>query len=43
MTGRLFIVGLGPSDERFWTHEAQEALTLAQDIIGYLGSVLKNI
>jgi precorrin-3B C17-methyltransferase len=35
MTGRLFIVGLGPSDERFWTHEAQEALMLAQDIIGY--------
>lgn len=35
MSGRLFIVGLGPSDERWLTGEAQEALAVAQDIIGY--------
>ncbi|MEK4033724.1 precorrin-3B C(17)-methyltransferase [Methylocystis sp. IM3] len=35
MSGRLYIVGLGPSDERFLTSEARAALAEAQDIIGY--------
>jgi precorrin-3B C17-methyltransferase len=35
MSGVLYIVGLGPADERWLTLEAQEALTQAQDIIGY--------
>jgi precorrin-3B C17-methyltransferase len=35
VSGVLFIVGLGPADERWLTCEAQEALTAAQDIIGY--------
>jgi precorrin-3B C17-methyltransferase len=35
VSGRLYIVGLGPADERWLTLEAQEALTEAQDIIGY--------
>ncbi len=35
MSGRLYIVGLGPADERWLTSEAQEALARAQDIIGY--------
>lgn len=35
MTGRLYIVGLGPGDARWLTHEAQDALAEAQDIIGY--------
>ncbi|MGD9657128.1 MAG: precorrin-3B C(17)-methyltransferase [Methylocystis sp.] len=35
MSGALYIVGLGPADARWLTHEAQEALQAAQDIIGY--------
>jgi precorrin-3B C17-methyltransferase len=35
MSGILYIVGLGPADERWLTLEAQEALAQAQDIIGY--------
>lgn len=35
MSGRLYVVGLGPGDTRWLTPEAQEALSLAQDIIGY--------
>ncbi|MGZ9117151.1 MAG: precorrin-3B C(17)-methyltransferase, partial [Methylocystis sp.] len=35
MSGALDIVGLGPADARWLTHEAQEALGAAQDIIGY--------
>lgn len=35
MSGRLYIVGLGPADERWLTLEAQDALAAAQDIIGY--------
>ena len=35
MTGRLYIIGLGPGDARWVTPEAQAALTLAQDIVGY--------
>ncbi|PPD41151.1 MAG: precorrin-3B C(17)-methyltransferase [Methylocystis sp.] len=35
MSGRLYIVGLGPADERWLTLEAQEALAQAQDLIGY--------
>jgi precorrin-3B C17-methyltransferase len=35
VSGRLYIVGLGPADERWLTNEAQEALAHAQDIIGY--------
>lgn len=35
MTGRLYIIGLGPGDSRWLTPEAQEALSLAQDVIGY--------
>lgn len=35
MSGALDIVGLGPADARWLTHEAQEALERAQDIIGY--------
>ncbi len=35
MSGVLYIVGLGPADERWLTLEAQEALAQAQDIIGY--------
>jgi len=35
MSGRLYIVGLGPGDTRWLTPEAQEVLALAQDIIGY--------
>lgn len=34
-SGRLWIVGLGPGDERFLTVEARDALSEAQDIIGY--------
>ncbi|WP_159730224.1 precorrin-3B C(17)-methyltransferase [Methylosinus sp. Ce-a6] len=34
-SGRLFVIGLGPGDERFLTSEAQEALRAAQDIVGY--------
>jgi precorrin-3B C17-methyltransferase len=35
VTGILYIVGLGPADERWLTIEAQQALAEAQDIIGY--------
>lgn len=35
MSGILYIVGLGPADERWLTIEAQQALAEAQDIIGY--------
>ncbi|PPD13220.1 MAG: precorrin-3B C(17)-methyltransferase [Methylocystis sp.] len=35
MSGALDIVGLGPADARWLTHEAQAALDEAQDIIGY--------
>jgi precorrin-3B C17-methyltransferase len=35
MNGVLYIVGLGPADERWLTIEAQEALAAAQDVIGY--------
>lgn len=35
MSGVLYIVGLGPADERWLTLEAQHALAQAQDIIGY--------
>ncbi|MGJ0510644.1 MAG: precorrin-3B C(17)-methyltransferase [Methylocystis sp.] len=35
MSGTLYIVGLGPADERWLTLEAQQALGEAQDIIGY--------
>ena len=35
MTGRLFIVGLGPGEARLRTHEADEALAKAQDLFGY--------
>ena len=35
MTGRLFIVGLGPGEARLRTHEADEALAKAQDFFGY--------
>jgi precorrin-3B C17-methyltransferase len=35
VSGRLYIVGLGPADERWLTLEAREALVEAQDIIGY--------
>ncbi len=39
MSGRLYIVGLGPGDTRWLTPEAQEALALAHDIIGYASYV----
>ncbi len=39
MSGRLYIVGLGPGDTRWLTPEAQEALDLAQDVIGYASYV----
>lgn len=35
MSGILYIVGLGPADERWLTLEAREALERAQDVIGY--------
>lgn len=35
MSGRLYIVGLGPADARWLTQDAQDALDEAQDIIGY--------
>ncbi len=35
MSGRLYVVGLGPADARWITSEAQEALAIAQDVIGY--------
>lgn len=35
MSGILYIVGLGPADERWLTIEAQQALAEAQDVIGY--------
>lgn len=41
MSGRLFVVGLGPADERWLTLEAQEALAAAQDVIGYFPYVAR--
>jgi precorrin-3B C17-methyltransferase len=35
MTGRLTIVGLGPGDPRHLTPQAETALTLASDLVGY--------
>jgi precorrin-3B C17-methyltransferase len=35
VSGVLYIVGLGPADERWLTLEAQQALSQVQDIIGY--------
>jgi precorrin-3B C17-methyltransferase len=35
MSGRLYIVGLGPAGESWLTQDAREALDAAQDIIGY--------
>jgi len=35
MSGRLFIVGLGPAGDNWLTQDAREALAAAQDIIGY--------
>lgn len=35
MSGRLFIVGLGPGDPSLQTPRAAEALALASDILGY--------
>jgi precorrin-3B C17-methyltransferase len=35
VSGRLYVVGLGPADERWLTLEAQQALAEAQDVIGY--------
>ncbi|MEF3367724.1 precorrin-3B C(17)-methyltransferase [Methylocystis sp. 9N] len=35
MSGRLYVVGLGPADARWLTGEAQAALEEAQDVIGY--------
>ena len=35
MTGRLTVVGLGPSDDRYLTPEAQEALANAEALYGY--------
>jgi precorrin-3B C17-methyltransferase len=35
MSGRLYIVGLGPAGESWLTQDAREALAEAQDIIGY--------
>ena len=34
-TGRLFVVGLGPGDAGYLTHDARAALEEAQDVIGY--------
>ena len=41
MSGRLHIVGLGPADERWLTQEAQQALSEAQDVIGYFPYVAR--
>jgi precorrin-3B C17-methyltransferase len=35
MTGRLYVVGLGPGAAGYLTHDASSALAEAQDIIGY--------
>jgi precorrin-3B C17-methyltransferase len=35
VTGRLYVVGLGPGDAGYLTHDASAALAEAQDIIGY--------
>jgi precorrin-3B C17-methyltransferase len=35
MTGRLYVVGLGPGNENQLTPEAEEAVTSATDIFGY--------
>jgi precorrin-3B C17-methyltransferase len=36
MTGRLFVIGLGPGDPALITPEAQAALDLCTDLFGYL-------
>ena len=35
MTGRLLVVGLGPGDQRFLTHEAEAAIAEAEAVYGY--------
>jgi precorrin-3B C17-methyltransferase len=35
MSGRLFIIGLGPGDDRYLTQEAQDALEAAEALYGY--------
>ncbi len=35
MSGRLFIIGLGPGDTALRTHEAEAALAMATDLVGY--------
>jgi precorrin-3B C17-methyltransferase len=35
VSGRLTIVGLGPGDERYFTPEADDALTIAEALYGY--------
>jgi precorrin-3B C17-methyltransferase len=36
MTGRLFVIGLGPGDRALLTAEAQAALDLCTDVFGYI-------
>ena len=36
MTGRIYIIGLGPGDRQMITPQAQQALEAATDIIGYI-------
>ena len=36
MSGSVIIAGLGPGDDRLLTHEVQEALAEATDVIGYI-------
>jgi precorrin-3B C17-methyltransferase len=42
VSGRLFVVGLGPGDERFLTREAREALETAEALYGY-GAYLSRV
>ena len=35
MTGRLYVIGLGPGDAGYLTRDASEALAEAQDLLGY--------
>ncbi|UTD27562.1 precorrin-3B C(17)-methyltransferase [Bradyrhizobium sp. WD16] len=41
MTGRIFIIGLGPGDEALLTPRAAEALGAASDVFGYLPYVAR--
>lgn len=41
MTGRLFIIGLGPGDEALLTPRAGEALASASDVFGYFPYVAR--